>query len=93
MYNSGSSIRVKKLIFKKSQLSAQIGDCEPVEVKSLVLPQRIVEVKSLQNHLLDAKMHPPGNRYVADCGTVLDCNMNSSPQRGHVSQKTLSRRS
>jgi hypothetical protein len=59
----GSSIRVKELIFKKSQLSAQIGDCEPVEVKSLVLPQRIVEVKTLQKNLLDAKMHPPRNRY------------------------------
>lgn len=60
----GSSIEVEKLVFQKSQLHVKIGDCDPVEVTSLILPTTKHEVsKKILDKDLGIVPNPPPHNF------------------------------
>jgi hypothetical protein len=52
----GGTQLVKKLFFKKEQLELKVGDCAPVNVKTLLLPSLCIEKKRAYKN---TPLHPP----------------------------------
>lgn len=55
----GTTRYVEKLLFRKGQLRARVGNCAPVEIQYLTFQKEHVQLKILPKNLQDATHHPP----------------------------------